>query len=43
MNSKAVGILKAFLWFICAFHIVVGVGLNVWPGDGGRHDKSVRG
>ena len=24
-------------------HIVVGVGLNVWPGDGGRHDKSVRG
>lgn len=31
MSSKAVAVLKLFLWIICLFHVVVGVGLNVWP------------
>lgn len=29
MNSKLLGPLKIFLWFVCAFHVIVGVGLNV--------------
>lgn len=29
MNSRLLSILQAFLWFICAFHVIVGVGLNV--------------
>lgn len=39
MNSKAVVILKLFLWFICLFHIIVGVGLNVWPDMAGHMAK----
>ncbi|MBZ0165971.1 MAG: hypothetical protein K8I00_04120 [Candidatus Omnitrophica bacterium] len=31
MSSKALAVLKLFLWIICLFHVVVGVGLNVWP------------
>ncbi len=26
---KSVGMLKAFMWFVCAFHVVVGLALNV--------------
>lgn len=29
MQSKTTGALQAFLWFICAFHVIVGLGLNV--------------
>jgi hypothetical protein len=29
VNNKWLSVLKAFLWFICAFHLVVGIGLNV--------------
>lgn len=29
MQSKLPGVLRAFLWFICAFHVIVGLGLNV--------------
>jgi len=29
MQSKLVSVLQAFLWFICAFHVIVGLGLNV--------------
>ena len=29
MQTKLSGVLQAFLWFICAFHVVVGLGLNV--------------
>jgi len=29
MSTNLMGLLKGFLWFVCAFHIVVGVGLNV--------------
>ena len=29
MNSTLTAALKAFLWFICAFHVIVGIGLNV--------------
>ena len=29
MKSKITGVLQAFLWFICAFHVIVGLGLNV--------------
>ena len=32
MNNTLTAVLKAFLWFICAFHIVVGIGLNVSSG-----------
>ena len=31
MNKNLGGLLKVFLWFICAFHVIVGVGLNVSP------------
>jgi hypothetical protein len=31
MNSKITGVLQAFLWFICAFHVIVGLGLNISP------------
>ena len=31
MNSRIMGVLQGFLWFICAFHVIVGVGLNVSP------------
>lgn len=30
MNTKMIGLLKAFLWVIAAFHLIVGIGLNVW-------------
>jgi len=29
MNSSAVRLLQAALWSFCAFHVIVGVGLNV--------------
>lgn len=32
MNTKLIGPLKAFLWFIAAFHLAVGIGLNVSSG-----------
>ena len=31
MQSKTLGWLQAYLWFICAFQIVVGAGLNLFP------------
>lgn len=31
MNSKIKGVLQVFLWFICAFHVIVGLGLNISP------------
>ncbi len=36
MNTKALALLKLFLWIICLFHIIVGVGLNVWPDMAGH-------
>lgn len=32
MNSNKVKALQAFLWMICAFHVLVGAGLNLFPG-----------
>lgn len=32
MNDSKTKVLQTFLWFICAFHIVVGAGLNLFPG-----------
>ncbi len=32
MNAKMIGPLKALLWLICAFHLIVGVGLNLSSG-----------
>jgi hypothetical protein len=32
MNSKLNGLLQIFLWFICAFHVIVGLGLNLSSG-----------
>jgi hypothetical protein len=29
MNSRVLGVLKIFLWLIAAFHLIVGLGLNV--------------
>ncbi len=29
MNSKTMGALQVFLWIVCAFHVIVGLGLNV--------------
>lgn len=29
MNTKLSGALTALLWFVCAFHVVVGLGVNV--------------
>jgi hypothetical protein len=29
MNTKLLGALQALLWFVCAFHLFVGIGLNV--------------
>lgn len=31
MKPNALGALKIFLWFIAAFHLIVGLGLNVSP------------
>lgn len=31
MNPKALQWLKLMLWGVCAFHVVVGIGLNVSP------------
>ncbi|HUS40060.1 MAG: hypothetical protein WBF93_19960 [Pirellulales bacterium] len=31
MKPKALVILQALMWFVCAFHIVVGAGLNLFP------------
>lgn len=31
MKSKLIVLLQAFLWLICAFHVIVGIGLNVSP------------
>lgn len=31
MNPKALQALKLFMWGVCAFHVVVGIGLNVSP------------
>jgi hypothetical protein len=31
MNTTGLRILQAYLWMICAFHVVIGVGLNVSP------------
>jgi len=32
MNSKLNGLLQIFLWIICAFHVIVGLGLNLSSG-----------
>ena len=32
MNSNAVKCLQGMLWLVCVFHIVVGAGLNLFPG-----------
>lgn len=32
MNDSKMKVLQAYLWFICAFHIVIGAGLNLFPG-----------
>lgn len=29
MNTTLISSLKALLWFICGFHLIVGIGLNV--------------
>jgi hypothetical protein len=31
MNPKALQALKLFMWGVCAFHVIVGIGLNVSP------------
>jgi hypothetical protein len=31
MKSKTLALLKFFLWFSCAFHLIVGIGLNLSP------------
>ncbi len=31
MKSNALGALKILLWFVCAFHVIVGLGLNISP------------
>ena len=31
MKSKITGVLQVFLWGICAFHVIVGLGLNLSP------------
>ena len=31
MKFNSLAVLKFFLWFSCAFHLVVGIGLNVSP------------
>lgn len=31
MKVNALAVLRFFLWFSCAFHLIVGIGLNVWP------------
>jgi len=31
MNPKSLQALRLFLWGICAFHVIVGIGLNVSP------------
>lgn len=32
MTSNRLRLLQGFLWMVCAFHILVGVGLNMGPG-----------
>ena len=32
MNSKLNGLLQVLLWFVCAFHLIVGLGLNLSSG-----------
>ena len=32
MNSKLNGLLQILLWIICAFHVIVGLGLNLSAG-----------
>jgi hypothetical protein len=31
MNTTWLRVLQAYLWMICAFHVIIGVGLNVSP------------
>ncbi len=31
MESRITGLLQVFLWLICAFHVIVGLGLNLSP------------
>jgi hypothetical protein len=31
MKSKQLIVLQVFLWLICAFHVIVGIGVNVSP------------
>ncbi len=31
MNDKSLPLLKAFLWMICAFHVIVGIGISHSP------------
>ncbi len=31
MESRITGVLQVFLWLICAFHVIVGLGLNLSP------------
>lgn len=31
MSDASLRVLKAMLWFVCAFHVIVGLGLNLWP------------
>lgn len=31
MRINALSVLRFFLWFSCAFHLIVGIGLNVSP------------
>lgn len=32
MKSRTMSALQFFLWFACAFHVIVGLGLNIFPG-----------
>lgn len=32
MNNNTVRVLQGYLWLICAFHVAVGAGLNLFPG-----------
>jgi len=32
MSEASLRVLKVLLWFVCAFHVLVGLGLNLWPG-----------
>jgi hypothetical protein len=31
MNAKSLQLLKLLMWGVCAFHVIVGVGLNLFP------------